>query len=212
MRTPRRPSWFFSPPAKTSVRGSRMFACSPFLIPRQNRAPRALFKERRIEVRAVNLRMAQHARLEKARLVVERRRSRRPAEAGLRVALQAEQVYVAQLQHVGIRSAMHQMAGLAAINLHRLMLEYKRSLLVRVAREADRILGGRSAHLLGFHRAVQDCGSRCTGSGLRSPDGGTACRTVLFSPDGRSSKARAATSPAGNPTLSRGAANGRRCN
>lgn len=98
--------------------------------------------------------MAQHARLEKARLVVERRRSWRPAEAGLRVALQAQQVYIAQLQHVRIRSAVHQMAGLAAVNLHGLMLEHKRPLLVCVAREADRVLRRRSAHLLGPHRAV----------------------------------------------------------
>ena len=50
---------------------------------------------------------------------------------------------------------MHQMTGLAAVNLYGLMLEYKRPLLVRVAREADRILRGRSAHLLRFHGAVR---------------------------------------------------------
>ena len=99
--------------------------------------------------------MAQHARLEKARLVVEGRRSRRPAEAGLGVALQAQQVYVAQLQHVGIRSAMHQMAGLATVNLYRLVLEHKRPLLVCVAREAHRILRGRRPYLLGPHCAVR---------------------------------------------------------
>jgi hypothetical protein len=99
--------------------------------------------------------MAQHARLEEARLVMERRRSRRPAEAGRRVTLQTQQVHVAQLQHVWIRSAMHQVAGLAAINFHRLMLEHKRSLLVCVAREADLILRRRGAHLLRPHRAVR---------------------------------------------------------
>ena len=49
---------------------------------------------------------------------------------------------------------MHQVAGLATIHLHRLVFEYKRSLFVRVAREADRILCGRSPYLLGFYRAV----------------------------------------------------------
>src|SRR3984957_19169725 len=99
--------------------------------------------------------MAQHARLEKACLVVEGRRSRRPAETGLGVALQAQQVYIAQLQHVRIRSAMHQVAGLAAVNLYGLVLEYKRPLLVRMACEADRILRGRGSHLLGPHCAVR---------------------------------------------------------
>jgi hypothetical protein len=71
------------------------------------------------------------------------------------VALQAQQVDVAQLQHVRIWSAVHQMAGLAPINLYRLMLEYKRSLLVRVAREANRVLSGRSPHLMGPDGAVR---------------------------------------------------------
>ena len=103
----------------------------------------------------MNCRVTQNARLEQARLVVERRSSRRSAKARRGVALQAEQVDVAQFQHVRIWSAVHQMAGLATINLHRLMFEYKRSLLVRVAREANRILSGRSAHLMGPHGAVR---------------------------------------------------------
>lgn len=85
---------------------------------------------------------------------MERRRSRRPAEAGLGVALQAQQVHIAQLQHVRIWSAMHQVAGLASINLYRLVFEHKRALLVCVAREADRILRGGRPHLLGLHRAM----------------------------------------------------------
>jgi hypothetical protein len=85
---------------------------------------------------------------------VERGSPRRPAEARCRVALQAEQVDVAQLQHVGIRPTMCQMAGLASIGLHRLVLEYKRPLLVRVTLEANRILRRRSPHLLGTNRAV----------------------------------------------------------
>src|SRR5271163_2786658 len=115
---------------------------------------RVLLKEGRIEVGAVNLRMTQHARLEKTRLVVKRRSSWRPAKAGGRVALQAEQIDVTQFQHMGIWAAVHQMAGLAPIDLYRLVFEYKRSLLVRVALEADRILCGGGSHLLGPHCAV----------------------------------------------------------
>src|SRR5579863_1764650 len=48
---------------------------------RRMRSWRPLLEKRGIKVRAVNLRVAQHARLEEARLVVERRRSRRAAEA-----------------------------------------------------------------------------------------------------------------------------------
>src|SRR5271156_1934860 len=115
---------------------------------------RVLLKEGRIEVGAVNLRMTQHTRLEKTRLVVKRRSSWRPAKAGRGVALQAQQVHIAQLQHVRIGSAVHQMAGLAPIDLYRLVFEYKRSLFVRVALEADRILCGGGSHLLGPHCAV----------------------------------------------------------
>jgi hypothetical protein len=46
------------------------------------------------------------------------------------------------------------MAGLAPVGLHRLVLEYKRSLLVRVALEADRVLRRGSPHLLGTDRPV----------------------------------------------------------
>ena len=70
------------------------------------------------------------------------------------MALQAEQVDVAQFHHVGIWSAVRQMARLASIGLYRLVLENKRTLLVRVALEADRILRGRSPHLVGLYRSV----------------------------------------------------------
>jgi hypothetical protein len=103
----------------------------------------------------MNLRMTQYARLEKARLIVERRRSGRSAEARLRVALQAQQVDVAQFQHVRIWAAVRQMARLASIRLHRLVLEYKWPLLIRVALEANRVLCGGSSHLFRFHRPVR---------------------------------------------------------
>jgi len=86
---------------------------------------------------------------------VERRSSRRSAKARRGVALQAKQVEVAQFQHVRIWPAVHHMTGLATINLYRLMFEYKRSLLVRVTREANRILRGRSPHLMGPHSPVR---------------------------------------------------------
>lgn len=70
------------------------------------------------------------------------------------MALQAKQIDVAQLQHVGIWSAVSQMARLAAIHLHGRVFEHKRSLLVRVAFEADSVLGGGSPQLVRLHRAV----------------------------------------------------------
>ena len=70
------------------------------------------------------------------------------------MALQAEQVHVAQFQHMGIGSTVRQMAGLTSVDLHRLVFEYKGALLVRVALEAHRVLRGRSPHLVGLYRAV----------------------------------------------------------
>lgn len=103
----------------------------------------------------MNLRVTQHAGLEKARLVVERRRSRRPAKAGLRVTLQAEQVDIAQFQHVRIRPAMHQVAGLTTIYLHRLVFEDEWPLLVGVALEANLVLARGRAHLVRLHGAMR---------------------------------------------------------
>ena len=68
--------------------------------------------------------------------------------------LQAEQVHVAQFQHVGIWSPVCQMARLAPVHFYRRVFEHKRPLLVRVALEADRILCRGSPHLFGFHCAV----------------------------------------------------------
>src|SRR5277367_7947 len=98
-----------------------------------------LFEEGGIEIGAVNLNVAQRAGLEEAGLVVERRHARCAAKAGRGVALQTEQVHAAELQHVGIWSAVRQMARLAAFNLDGRMLEHERPLLVGVALEADRV-------------------------------------------------------------------------
>ena len=70
------------------------------------------------------------------------------------MALQAEQVHIAEFQHVGIWSTVRQMARLASIDLYGSVLVHKRSLLVRVTLEADRILRGGSPHLLRLHRTV----------------------------------------------------------
>ncbi len=112
------------------------------------------FKERRIEIGAVNLRVAQNARLEEARLIVEGGSSGRPAEARRCVALQAKQVHVAQLEHVRIRSSVSQVTGLASIHFDRLVFEYEWPLLVGVTLEANSVLCGIRAHLLRFHSAV----------------------------------------------------------
>ncbi|MGC1619094.1 MAG: hypothetical protein WA765_11465 [Candidatus Acidiferrum sp.] len=113
-----------------------------------------LFEERCVEIGTVNLRMTQHARLEKACLIVKRRHARRAAETGCRVALQAKQIDVADLQHVRIRPAVRQMARLASIDLYGSVLVYKRSLFVDVTFEADGVLRRGSPHLLGAHRTV----------------------------------------------------------
>jgi len=70
------------------------------------------------------------------------------------MALQAKQIDVAELQHVRIWSAVSQMAGLTSVDLHRLVFENKRPLFVRVALEADRILCGRSPHLMRLYCAM----------------------------------------------------------
>ena len=70
------------------------------------------------------------------------------------MALQAEQVDVTELEHVGIRPAVRQMARLASINLYGSVLVDEWPLLVGVALEANRILGGGSAHLFGACCAV----------------------------------------------------------
>ena len=50
---------------------------------------------------------------------------------------------------------MRNVAGRAAFDFHRLMLEHKRPLLVGMAGEANRILRRRRPHLLWPHRSVQ---------------------------------------------------------
>ena len=70
------------------------------------------------------------------------------------MALQTEQVDVAQLKHMRIGTAVGEMAGLATVGLNGLVLKHKRPLLVRVAFEADLILRRGGAHLFWLHSAV----------------------------------------------------------
>jgi len=107
----------------------------------------------------VNLDVAYRAGLKKSFLAVERRRSASRASFGVGqrvgVALQAQQINVADAQHVGIGATVREMARLAAFDLHRRMLENERSLLINVAGEADGVLRGRGADLLWSHGAVR---------------------------------------------------------
>lgn len=68
--------------------------------------------------------------------------------------LQAQQIDIAQLQHARVRPTMRHVAGLTSIDLYGCVLEHEWSLQIRVTLEADRILRGRSSHLLGLHRTV----------------------------------------------------------
>ena len=113
-----------------------------------------LLEERGAEIRSVNCDVAQSARLEKAGLVVERRRTRRAAETRCGVTLQAEQVHVAELEHVGVGPAMNHVAGGATIDLHRCMLVHEGTLLIGVALETNRVLRGGHTDLFGQRRSV----------------------------------------------------------
>lgn len=92
--------------------------------------------------------VAQRTRLEKRRLIMEGGGSGRAAEARSRVALQAEQIHIAKLEHVWIGAAMNHVTRYAAVHLDRRVLVDKRALLVGVAFEADGVLRGGHAHLL----------------------------------------------------------------
>jgi|SRR5580658_977964 hypothetical protein len=98
--------------------------------------------------------MTERACLEKSVLVVETRSSRRSAESRRRMALQAQQVDIAYLQHVRVWPAMRDVAGLAAFELYCFVLEHEWTLFVDMARKADNVLRRGCPDLLRFHRAV----------------------------------------------------------
>lgn len=68
--------------------------------------------------------------------------------------LQTQKVQVAGLDQTRIRRSMGRVTCYATLGLDRQMLEDKRSLLIRVACEADRIPGGRRAKLLADESAM----------------------------------------------------------
>ncbi len=102
----------------------------------------------------MNLTVAKRACLEESVLIMEAGRPRSSAKTRLRVALKAEQIYVAHLQHVRVWATVSNVAGLASLDLYRLVLEYIGPLLIGMALVADKILGGRGAHLFRLHRPV----------------------------------------------------------
>lgn len=71
------------------------------------------------------------------------------------MALQAQQIHVAYLEHVGIRTTVRCVAGRATLNFHGFVLEDEWSLLVGMATKANCILRGGPPHLLGPNRAVR---------------------------------------------------------
>src|SRR5271156_3261511 len=107
-----------------------------------------LLEKRRIEIRPMNLHVAGGARLKESGLVVKRRGSRRSAEARGRMALQTQDVDVANLQQMRVRRAMHSVARRASLDFHGSVLENKWPLLIGMASEANNVLRRRSAHLL----------------------------------------------------------------
>ena len=70
------------------------------------------------------------------------------------MALQAKHVDVAELQQMRVGRTVRDMAGGAAFDFHGGVFEYEGAVLVDVALEADGVLRGRHADLLGQLRAV----------------------------------------------------------
>ena len=92
----------------------------------------------------MDLHVAQYARLLLGRLLCihYRETSRwRGSEVGCGMALQALQVDVAVLQHVGICPSVRDMAGRASFNPHGSVFEHERPLLVLVALETGETPG-----------------------------------------------------------------------
>ena len=63
------------------------------------------------------------------------------------MAFETQQVYLTALKQAGIGRAMRRVAGTATFDLHCLMLEDKRTGLVRVAFETDGVLGDSRSRL-----------------------------------------------------------------
>ena len=113
-----------------------------------------LFEEGSVEIGSMNLAVAQRACLEKRILVMETGGSGRSAKARLSVTLQAQQIYVAYLQHMGIGSSVRNVAGLASLDLYRLMFENKGAFFVGMACKTNDVLRRRRPYLLRFYCAM----------------------------------------------------------
>jgi len=71
------------------------------------------------------------------------------------MARQAQQIHVADLQHVHIGRSMRCVAGLATFDLYRLMFKNKRPSLVGMTIKTDRVLCRRSPQLVCLDRAMR---------------------------------------------------------
>ena len=96
-----------------------------------------------IGVRPVNCDVTGRTRLILLRLVVERQYCGRCGIHRKGVAFQAQQVHLAALQQTRVRGAMGRMARHTSLRLDRGVLESKRPGFIRVAGEANGILGRR---------------------------------------------------------------------
>jgi len=118
--------------------------------------PRSLPEEDEAEIGAVNLRMAHDARLILDALVVAGTNgpsSSRPHVG--RMATQAKEIHVIDLQHPGIGGAVRSVTRQAAfVSLYRRVLENERAHGVGMALGADGELSGSSADLVSDLRAV----------------------------------------------------------
>ena len=163
------------------------------LAPRAGRCKfitRSLFEQRVVDIRPVDLRVAQRAGLILRGLVMEGRRAGRIGK-GRGMARQAQQVHVADLQQMSVGRAVRRVAGLAAFHLHRLMLEYERAALIGVAREANGVLRRGGSHLLRRDRAVRVVAVAALNQPLVHAMMKGHARIAAFAEDGRSSKAPA---------------------
>ena len=70
------------------------------------------------------------------------------------MALQAEQIYIADSQHVNVCAPVRDVAGCASLDLHWFVLKDKGALLVGMASEANRVLCRCTPHLFGKDGAV----------------------------------------------------------
>ena len=113
-----------------------LLACRGLLI------LKLLPKEDRAEVRAVDRHVAEGTSLVFRCLVVKRRHPRYGGIDCQRVAVQAQQVDLAVIQQPGVGRAVRHVTGDAALDLDGLVLVNEGARLVRVAVEADHVLGG----------------------------------------------------------------------